>query len=382
MANAATGFPPSQACPSDPSADRNAAALPNLAPVLRIVAILLSYGRHLADTFDRRAAAPGFHLIARHFGTGNAAVILAHIRRGILRAAALHHVLLQRAATGRDLTRPPYRVRLRPQAPPPADPAASPAAAAADAAASPAAAADPAAPPAADPAAQPEPAADPAAQPEPTEPGQTPRPAPHRSPRPAWRDGWLDGAADPLDPRHLPSFQELVKQARRRPFGRSIGDICADLGIAPRLCQGRFWTDLLMTMMTYNGSPAVYDLRRWRREQVFEQDQDRNPTMDLLWPPVDVGGGRRDILHVMGFLIGEPPLEPLALPPEAPPAHAATPAPAPAAPLATPATPAPPATPATRARLAAPAAPAALRPQAAWVIPPAPRSPAAPTGPP
>ncbi|HUB43382.1 MAG TPA: hypothetical protein VMB73_28540, partial [Acetobacteraceae bacterium] len=71
--------------------------MPNLSVVLRVVTILLTYGRHLADTFDRRSASAGFHLIARHFGTSNTGVILAHIRRGILRAAALHHVLLKRA---------------------------------------------------------------------------------------------------------------------------------------------------------------------------------------------------------------------------------------------------------------------------------------------
>ncbi|HUB49541.1 MAG TPA: hypothetical protein VMB73_31600, partial [Acetobacteraceae bacterium] len=97
MANAASGSPSLQASPTDPVQDRNAAALPNLAIVLRVVTILLTYGRHLAETFDRRAASAGFHLIARHFGTSNTAVILAHIRRGILRAAALHHVLLKRA---------------------------------------------------------------------------------------------------------------------------------------------------------------------------------------------------------------------------------------------------------------------------------------------
>jgi len=165
---AATASPPRRACPTDPPKGRNAttvsnatttpdpAALPNLTTVLRLVQILLTYGRHLAETFDRRSTSPGFHLIARHFGTSSAAVILAHIRRGILRAAALHHVLLQRAASGRDLTRPPLRVRLKPQ---PAQPA----------------------------------AADPASTP--AEP-----PKPKRPSRPSWRDDWLDNVENPLDP--------------------------------------------------------------------------------------------------------------------------------------------------------------------------------------
>jgi hypothetical protein len=271
---AATDAPHRRACPTDPAADRNATALPNLEKVLRLVQILLTYGRHLVDSFDHRSTAPGFHLIARHFGTSRPAIILAHIRRGVLRAAALHAVLTQRAARGRDLVMPPLRVRLKQPAPE--------------------AAADPAAPA--------------------SEPGPARK---RRPPRPSWRDDWLDGVDDPLDPRHLPKFEDLVKQARRRPIGRSLGDIYADLGIAPALSLAPFWNELFLTMMHYDGSPATYDVRRWRREQYFEQEQERSPTMDLMWPPVDVGGGRRDILQVMGFFIGEPPVEPPALlPPE------------------------------------------------------------------
>ncbi|HUB48937.1 MAG TPA: hypothetical protein VMB73_28510, partial [Acetobacteraceae bacterium] len=70
---------------------------------------------------------------------------------------------------------------------------------------------------------------------------------------------------------------------------------------------------LFLAMLRYGGSPGTYDLYRWRREQHFEEEQDRNPTMDLSWPPPDVRGGRSDILQVMGFLIGEPPVEPPAL---------------------------------------------------------------------
>ncbi|HTW70747.1 MAG TPA: hypothetical protein VME47_12730, partial [Acetobacteraceae bacterium] len=227
---AATAFPPRRARPTDPPKGRNATtapnattafnattaanatpapnattapkatttpdptALPNLTTVLRLVQILLTYGRHLAETFDRRSTSPGFHLIARHFGTSSAAVILAHIRRGILRAAALHHVLLQRAASGRDLTRPPLRVRLKPQ---PAQPAAA----------------------------------------DPTANLSDPEPKPKRPSRPSWRDDWLDNVENPLDPIHLPKFEDLVKQATRRPVGLSLADICADLGVAPALCQ-------------------------------------------------------------------------------------------------------------------------------------------------
>ena len=289
MANAAPSPPDPQASPSDPAADRDAAALPNLTLVLHVVQILLAYGRHLVETFDSRAAAGGFHLIAKHFGTSKPAVILAHIRRGVLRAAALHHVLLQRATTGRDLTLPPYhphRPRKAPQA----------AAGQADS---------------------------PASEPSPRK--RNP------SPRCSWRDEMLDNAPDPLDPRLLPTFEDLLKEVRRRPIGRTVGDICTDLGIGPRLCHSKFWNDLFFVTLRYNGSPGIYDVRRWRREQQFEQEQDRFPTMDLSWPPLDVGGGRRDILQVMGFLIGEPPVEPPDLLPREDPPWIRRPSPAPAA---------------------------------------------------
>ena len=269
---------PCRACPTDPPTDRNAPVLsanslppntvpPNLANVLSLVQILLTYGRHLADTFARRSTARGFHLIARHFGTSRLAVILAHIRRGILRAAALERVLLDRAATGRDLTIPPVRARRPRRAPEPTPP---------DAAANP----------------------------------PEPKPAPKHAPRPAWRDHWLHSADDPLDPRHLPSFEELVKQARRDPIGRTLGKIKADLGIAPALCLAPFWNGLFMAMLRYDGSPGTYDVHRWRREQQFEQEQDRRPTMDLSWPPLQTGGGRGHIIQALGFFIGQDPVEP------------------------------------------------------------------------
>ena len=262
-----TTTPPDRAHPTVPPPVRTGTPVPpNLARVLHVVRILLAYGRHLADTFERRSAAPGFHLIAKAFGTDRAAVILAHIRRGILRAAALERLLLRRLATGRDLTLPPVRLRT-PRAPQPAE--ATPAATTADA-------------------------------------PQAPKPPPRAS----WRDDWLDDVADPLDPRHLPAAEALEAGMRRRPIGRSIGDICADLGIAPSLCAGRFWDDLFMVLLDFDGNPATCDVRRWRRETEFENQQDRHPTMDLSWPDLEIGSNRGHIRRVLGFLIGEDPVEP------------------------------------------------------------------------
>jgi hypothetical protein len=227
-----------------------------IAPLLHAVRVLLGYGRHLADTVRHRAAAPGFAAIAACFGTANLSLILAHIQRGILRAAALERVLLARAAAGRDLAFPKPRIRTVDRPPAPTD----------------AADRDPAPP--------------------------APRPA---APRPAWR-------LPPDHPAnfHTPTLEELEAQARRRPLGRTIVDICLDLGVVPGLCTGAFWNELFDLIRCHGGSVATLVLERWRREQAFHQEQDRHPTPG--WTVVHLG--REAIRQVLGFFIGEHPARP------------------------------------------------------------------------
>ena len=67
-----------------------------IAAVLHAVDILIGYGRHLLATVRHRAAAPTFPTIAACFGTANLSTILAHLDRGILRAAALERFLRAR----------------------------------------------------------------------------------------------------------------------------------------------------------------------------------------------------------------------------------------------------------------------------------------------
>jgi len=89
------------ASPPDPTQDRPATTAPgNIAFLLHGVSILLGYGGHLLATIRHRAAAPTFPTIAAAFGTAHLPTILAHLNRGILRAAALERFLLARAATG------------------------------------------------------------------------------------------------------------------------------------------------------------------------------------------------------------------------------------------------------------------------------------------
>ena len=95
---------PTPASPPDPPQDQPGSTMPEyIAVVLHAVGILLDYGRHLLATVQHRATAPTFPTIAAAFGTANLATILAHLHRGILRAAALERFLLARATTGRDI---------------------------------------------------------------------------------------------------------------------------------------------------------------------------------------------------------------------------------------------------------------------------------------
>lgn len=225
-----------------------------IAGLLQIVRVLLCYGRHLADTVADRAAAPGFATIAACFGTAKLAVIVARLHRGILRAVALERVLLARAAAGRDVEF--EAARTRPPAPPPA-----PADAQADQ--------------------QPE---APAAR------------------IPVSRLGTRSRRDDPADC-HIPTLEELEAQVRRRPFGRTIVDICLDLAVMPGLCAGPFWNALSDTMQRYGGSLAVLIQERIHREEAFDKEQDRNPAREWDW----INQSREKIRQVLGFFIGENP---------------------------------------------------------------------------
>jgi hypothetical protein len=258
------------ASPPDPPKDPPAATLPaNIEGLLQVGRILLTYGRHLVDTLRQRATAPGYSAIAANFGTANVTTILAHLNRGILRCLALERVLLARAAAGRDI---PFierhtSITLLPE-PDPAD------------------APEP-----------PRPA--PAAQPLAAEPLPRRRHAPRAS-RPAfWDDPEL----------HMPTLEELERQIRRQPMGRVFLAIALDLAVVPGLCHPGLWSALFDIMNWFGGGHAVDQLMREksRRRQAFEKEQDRNPKASWDWLNIP-----RDALrNVLGFFIGEPPVNPL-----------------------------------------------------------------------
>jgi hypothetical protein len=249
----------------DPPTDRPGKPVPEgIAAVLSIVAILVEYGRHLADTIEHRALWRGFATIAQFFGTASLPVMLAHIQRGIMRAVVLERMLRRRAARGRDLAFLARRVRARREA-------------------------EPAAP-------QAEPAPAVAAGPQPAEapPAQQPAAGPVRR-------GFT---AEQLTLDTLPSMAQLEAEVRRRPVGQTIVDICRDLGVSPSLCEGSFWDRVFMAIRWYRGSLGNIVLEMRRREKRFDKDQWKYPNLAL---PEQTREGMR---RVLGFAIGDPPVDP------------------------------------------------------------------------
>ncbi|HTX48478.1 MAG TPA: hypothetical protein VME40_03705, partial [Caulobacteraceae bacterium] len=171
--------------------------------LLFVVRIMLDYGRHLAATIDRRAAAPGFRLFAALFGSAKLPVIHAHLRRGILRAAALESLLLQRAATGRDVDESP---------------------------------------------------------------GATPQPGAHAGVDPLFERLDIQIARlvaqraeydAPVDPDLMPDPSQIEAEILSRPLGRTIADIGRDLGIVPGLCTRAFCDAVLAAIACYHDSDAA-----------------------------------------------------------------------------------------------------------------------------
>jgi hypothetical protein len=170
-----------------------------LGRVLSLVRKLIDYGRQLAGTIHQRAAAPGFVLFARPFGTADLAVILARIADGLRRATALEARLWQRVARGQDLA--------------------------------------------------PAPVCEHAAR--------GPRPARQAAPDVQPESQPADHTEDPRLAR-LPTAEEIAAEVRRRPVGAVITDICRDLGITPGQCDRAFWDELCHAINAYGGSLAGF----------------------------------------------------------------------------------------------------------------------------
>ena len=219
-----------------------------------VVHTLLEFGRHLADTVVRRSKQPSFASIALGFGTANLPLIMARIERGILRATALARVLAERAAKGGDIAFVRPRYYTTDPLPDPADP----------------------------------------------KPARAPRQCPSTSH--ITRARW-DDLSSPL------TLEEIEAQVRRRPIGRTIVDICLDLGVSTAICERVFGMHLNDAVFFYRGNFNKLGGEHERRWKAFQLERNRGPINGWWeWWDEKIETTRQ----AFGFLVGEPPT----LPPE------------------------------------------------------------------
>jgi hypothetical protein len=104
----------------------------------------------------------------------------------------------------------------------------------------------------------------------------------------------------------MPTPEELDRQVRRRAVGRTIAEICSDLAVVPAFCTPAFWSDMFQVMHYFGGNVATVMREKSRREQAFIQEQDKK--LDSTWDWLRLK--RDEIRQVLGFFIGEPPVDP------------------------------------------------------------------------
>jgi hypothetical protein len=75
----------------------------------------------------------------------------------------------------------------------------------------------------------------------------------------------------------MPTEQDLDRQVRRRPLGRTILDICLDLAVVPAHCHGAFWNELYEIIDAFGASIAPLMREKTRRREAFDKEQDRIP---------------------------------------------------------------------------------------------------------
>jgi hypothetical protein len=104
----------------------------------------------------------------------------------------------------------------------------------------------------------------------------------------------------------MPTPEELELQVRRRPVGRTIADICRDLAVVPGFCTPAFWNGIFEIVHYFGGSVETVMREKLRREQAFIQEQDKKLGSTLDWLHLK----RDEIRQVLGFFIGEAPVDP------------------------------------------------------------------------
>ena len=112
-------------------------------------------------------------------------------------------------------------------------------------------------------------------------------------------------AADPNDPLHfyIPTLEELEAQVRRRSIGRTIAEVCLDLGVSPASFDGAFWHDVYLAISNFGGDFHQFHEVQTRRREAFQTERAKRPdtwNWQLWDKPQDA------IRQMLGFLLGEP----------------------------------------------------------------------------
>ena len=232
----------------NPAPPKERAETPCIDFLLKIVRVLLRYGRQLDDTIPTKADHPRFPTLAAGFGTHDVRRILAHVHRGILRAMMLQRFLLARAQDGRDI--------------------------------------------------------------EPVQPSEPADPAEIEALdiklRAPSKPSAKSKKTDPDDPLHfsIPTLKELESEVRRRSVGRTIADICLDLGVTPTLCEGATWDEILQALTHFGANLEQFFGIQQRRRVTFQEERDKRPetwTFDWRERPKEA------LRNLLGRLLGEPP---------------------------------------------------------------------------
>ena len=225
---------------------------PCIAALLGLVRVLLGYAKHLDRILPDRSDRPEFPTLAAGFGTHDMRRILGHVQRGILRAMMLQRFLLARAAQGRDI--------------------------------------------------------DPTPPPGPAEQDDIARlEIKLRAPvRPSATKTTRARRIDPDHPSHfyMPTLKELEAQVRRRSVGRTIAEICADLGVWSTVCEGGLWSEITRTLTQFGGNFAEFFDIRERRKKTFEKERQLRPDT---WTSGACDEPREAIRQLLGYVLGESP---------------------------------------------------------------------------
>ena len=121
-------------------------------------------------------------------------------------------------------------------------------------------------------------------------------------------------ATDPDDALNFAilTLREPEAQVRRRSVGRTIAEICMDLGATPTHCDGTFWDEIYRTLSHFGANLEQFFGVRNRRREIFRVERDKRPeTRTFDWEDRP----REAIRQILRQLLGEPSPPCAVLPP-------------------------------------------------------------------